>query len=198
MDYFASKEFHNHRSNINAILEKIPAAESPKGWTRKGYFSIGGFLYFGFAESSDIMLVISANGRGLFDLSKNEKIARDHSSDFPLDETLLISKGFDILEGETIKLAGKFGGSILPVSNKSLETLVRVSPLYPCEDIIFQPPYENCFADGRFKNISSDNCVRLYRGFLYCYGFSFSGKYFVIADEGGITYWEAEDKPVMS
>jgi len=192
VNYYKSKDFQLHREKITAILEKIPSAENPKGWIKKGSFSVGGFEYFGFAESSDILFVISSSGRGLFDMAKNEKIARDNSIDFPLDRTLLVCKGFDILEGETIKLASKYGGSLLPVSNKSLETLVRVSPLYPCEDIIFQPPYENCFADGRFKNIRSDNCVRVYRGFLYCYGFSFSGKYFVIADDGGITYWEAE------
>ena len=192
MDYFSSKEFQQHREKINAILGKIPPAESPKGWAHRGTFAIGGLEYFGFAETSDILVVISTQGRGLIDMAKGEKIARDKSTDFDLDRTLLISKGFDILEGETIKLASKYGGSLLPVSNKSQETLVRVSPLYPCEDIIFQPPYENCFADGHFKNICSDNCVRVYRGFLYCYGFSFSGRYFVIADECGVTYWEAD------
>ena len=176
MDYFKSKDFQQHREKIAATLEQIPFAQSPEGWTRKCEFAVGGLEYFGFAESSDILFVLSSQGRGLIDMSKNEKIARDDAFDYPSDGALLTSRGFDVLEGKTIWLAGKYGGSMLPVSNKSHESLIRVSPLYPCEDIIFQPPYESCFADGRFKNISSKNCVRVFRGFLYCYGFSFSGK----------------------
>jgi len=192
MDYYKSADFQQHRERINKILEQIPSAASPNGWKRKGEFAIGGLEYFGFSKSSDILVTLSAQGRGLIDMSKSEKIAHDKSMDFCLDERLLITNGFDILEGEEIQLAGKYGGSILPVCNKSNETLVRVSPLYPCEDIIFQPPFEDCFADGRFKSIKSANCVRLFRGFLYCYGFSFSGKYFVIAHDGGVIFWEAE------
>jgi len=196
MDYYKSANFQNHREKINNILEQIPSAPSPKGWKRKCEFAIGGLEYFGFSESSDILVILSTQGRGLIDMAKGEKMSRDMSMDYFLDERLLVTRGFDILEGDEIKLASKYGGSILPVCNKSNEKLVRVSPLYPCEDIIFQPPFEDCFADGRYKNISSANCVRIYRGFLYCYGFSFSGKYFVIADDGGIIVWESEYEPV--
>jgi hypothetical protein len=186
MDYFKTKDFQEYRKKVCDLLEGLPSAESPTGWIRKGSFSVGGFEYFGFTESSDLLVVISSQGRSIIDMSTNEKVARDHSTEFPLDEVLLTSEGFDILEGKTIKLAGKYGGSILPTINRAGESLVRASPLYPCEDILFQPPFENCF-NQRFNK----NCVRIYRGFLYCYGFSFSGKYFVASDDGGITYWEA-------
>ena len=184
--------FSTTQKKINTILGNIPFVQNPKGWTRKSTFAIGGFEYFGFSETSDILVVLSAQGRGLIDMSKDEKIARDDSTDYILDETLLVCEGFDILEGETIKLAGEFGGSLLPVKNKSNERLVRVSPFYPCEDVIFQPPFESCFIERYNKN-----CVRVYRGYLYCYGFSFSGKYFVIADDGGITFWEADHAKLL-
>ncbi|MFY0518646.1 hypothetical protein ACOMCU_12575 [Lysinibacillus sp. UGB7] len=185
MDYFKSKAFEKHRKNTYSLLEQIPYANSPVGWTFKGNFSIGGFEYFGFDESSDLLLVVSSNGRGIIDLAKAEKIARDDTDDFDLDETLLICEGFDVLKDKSIKLASKYGGSILPIRNKFGECLRRVSPLFPCEDIIYEPALEDCFVEG--QNIS---CVRIYRGFLYCYGFSYSGNYFVIADDGGILFWE--------
>lgn len=185
MDYFKSEAFEKHRKKIFNILEKIPSAISPVGWTYKGGFSIGGFEYFGFDESTDLLLVVSSNGRGIIDLAKAEKIARDYTDNFDLDETLLICEGFDVLRDKTIKLAGKYGGSILPTRSKSGDSLRRVSPLFPCEDIIYQPAFENCFVEGY-----NENCVRIYRGFLYCYGFSYSGNYFVIADDGGISFWE--------
>jgi hypothetical protein len=155
----------------------------------KGSFSVGGFQYFGFSETSDILFVASSNGRGLIDMAKNEKIARDYSNDYIIDESLLTTKGFDILEGHTIKLCGRndeCNGNSLPVKNQSGETLFRASPFYPLEDIIFQPPFEHCLLTN------SKKCVRIYRGYLYCYGFSLSGKYFIIADDGGVTFWESE------
>lgn len=54
MDYFKSKAFEEHRKNTYNILEQIPSAKSPVGWTFKGNFSIGGFEYFGFDESVDL------------------------------------------------------------------------------------------------------------------------------------------------
>ena len=189
-DYCKSKSFLQHRDRINGILEGIPFAQSPRGWILKGSFSIGGFRYFGFSESSDILFVSSSNGRGLIDMFKNEKVARDYSNDYVIDEILLTTEGFDILEGHIIRLCGRndeCNGSSLPTKNKSEESLFRVSPFYPLEDIIFQPPFENCLIETHNKN-----CVRVYRGYLYCYGFSFSGKYFVIANDGGVTFWESD------
>ncbi|OXS72657.1 hypothetical protein B1B04_15275 [Lysinibacillus sp. KCTC 33748] len=126
MDYFNSKAFEEHRKNTYSILEQIPSAKSPVGWTFKGHFSIGGFEYFGFDESSDLLLVVSSNGRGIIDLARAEKISRDYTGDFVLDETLLICEGFDVLKDKSIKLASKYGGSILPVSNKFEDCLQRI------------------------------------------------------------------------
>ena len=193
VSYYGTEAFEQNRNKISQILQDIPTAKSPKGYKYKGRLAIGGFEYFGFSETSDILYVASTSGRGLFNLATGEKIARDYNTtDYYLDERLLITNGFDVLEGQQIKLASKYGGSLLPVSNEQRDMLVRVSPLYPCEDLIFQPAYENCFTpDGISPNITNKNCRRIYRGFLYCYGFSFSGKYFVIVDEGGMMYWEA-------
>lgn len=185
MDYFKSQAFKTHREKICNTLEQIPSAISPVGWTYKGSFNVGGFEYFGFDESSDLLLVVSSNGRGIIDLAKAEKVARDYTDDFDLDESLLTCSGFDILKDKVIKLAGKYGGSILPVSSKLGDSLRRVSPLFPCEDVIYQPAFEDCFVEGHNRN-----CVRIYRGFLYCFGFSYSGNYFVIADDNGISFWE--------
>lgn len=186
-DYFLSAEFQRHRESICNLLDDIPMAEAPKGWVFKGCFAVSGFEYFGFSENSNILFVASAQGRRLIDMTKNKKVARDYSVDFEINETFLTCYGFDVLDGKKIMLAGKYGGSILPVSNIHHESLRRVSPLYPCEDIVFQPPFEDCFSKNHNKN-----CVRIYRGFLYCYGFSFCGNYFVIAGDCGINCWEKE------
>ncbi|MCL1792279.1 MAG: hypothetical protein FWG34_00260 [Oscillospiraceae bacterium] len=58
-------------------MEQIPFAENPDGWICKGTCAVGGFEYFGFSESSDILFTVSVSGRGLIDMSKNGKIAHD-------------------------------------------------------------------------------------------------------------------------
>ena len=192
-DYFQSAGFQKHRENVLSVLGEIHVAKAPKGWAHKGYFSVGGLEYFGFSETSSVLFIASAQGRGLVDMASGKKIARDSSMDYEINEVNLTCDGFDVLQGEKIKLAGKYGGSMLPVSNAHGERIVMVSPLYPCVDLIFQPPFEDCFVrPGCFPNITNENCVRIYRGFLYCYGFSFCGNYFVVADDGGFEYWERE------
>ena len=186
MDYFSSTPFFEHRDKIHNILAKIPTAKEPVGWKYKGSFSVGGFEYLGFNETSDLLFVISSSGRIVIDLSNLEMIVRNSPEQFIIDETFLTCEDFDVLKDKVIRLAGR-QGSILPTSNKIGERLVRVSPLYPCEDIIFCPPFEDCLVEN-FNN----NCIRVYRGFLYCFGFSFSGNYFVIADDEGIQVWEKQ------
>ena len=73
MNYFKSKAFEEHRKNTYNLLEQIPSAKSPAGWTFKGNFSIDGFEYFGFDESSDLLLVVSSIGRGIIDLARAKK-----------------------------------------------------------------------------------------------------------------------------
>lgn len=188
MDYY-SDAFKTHREKVCAILENIPYVKEPKGWKFKGSFSVGGFEYFGFHESSDLLFVVSSSKVTITDLENLSVIAHDDNPDsFDLNETFLTCNGFDVLDNKIIKLACE-QGSILPTSNTQWERLVKVSPLYPCEDIIFCPPFEDCFIEGYNKN-----CVRIYRGFPYCYAFSFSGNYFVIADDGGVSVWEKNEK----
>ena len=131
MNYFESKEFENHRDKIYDILKQIPSATNPVGWTNKGSFNVGGFEYFGFDESSDLLLVVSSDGRGIIDLEKAEIVARDFTKDFKLDETLLFSEGFDLLKDKTIKLAGKYGGSVLPIRSKSGLEFKESIPSFP-------------------------------------------------------------------
>ena len=105
MDYFTSKAFHKHRDSVLRTLEKIPSAESPKNWEYRGSFAIGGLEYLGFSEFSELLFVASSQGRGLFDLSKNERIARDDSTEFEIDEVMSVCSGFEALQGKCRSIA---------------------------------------------------------------------------------------------
>ncbi len=82
-------------------------------WKQIGIHLVGGLFQIGYAENSDLLLVLSLNGRGLFDCLTGQKIARDREdSQETFDETTLIAKGFDLLDGQEIKTAGLFGGTL--------------------------------------------------------------------------------------
>lgn len=68
-------------------------------------------IQVGFAPQSDYLLVVSHQGRGVFDCISGQKLARDSNDGF--DESELTAKGIGILAGQKIQAAGLFGGSLL-------------------------------------------------------------------------------------
>lgn len=186
-NYFESKDFHHHREHINGILSKLPFQESPNGWHKKFDAAVGGLIYLGFSENCDCLLTVSSSGRGLWDLSTGERIARIHEPEGTgLNERKLLCQGIDLIEDENVRVAGVGGGGLITGTHKG-ERLTLTSPLYPCYDVVFQPNYRSCFAEGK-----NQDCVIVFRGFVKIYGFSYSGDYFVIADED-IQVWERTD-----
>jgi hypothetical protein len=65
----------------------------------------------GFADSSDVLLVISHDGAGLFDCKTGERLARDKEYAQTFEEQAsLVAKGIGVIEDQSIHVAGLFGG----------------------------------------------------------------------------------------
>jgi hypothetical protein len=79
-------------------------------WTQHSIFAIGGLIQVGFAPQSDYLLVVSHQGRGVFDCVSRQKLARDANDAF--DESELTAEGIGLLAGQKIRTAGLFGGSL--------------------------------------------------------------------------------------
>ena len=47
-------------------------------WQKRNNWTIGGLLEIGFKPNSDLLMVLSSQGRGIFDCLKDEKIGRDY------------------------------------------------------------------------------------------------------------------------
>ena len=83
-------------------------------WTKPNIFGIGGLIQVGFSPQSDYLLIVSHQGRGVFDCISGQKIARDTNGDWwqYFDETTLIAEGIGNLTGQKILTAGLFGGNL--------------------------------------------------------------------------------------
>jgi hypothetical protein len=141
---------------------------------------VGGLFQVGYAENSDLLLVLSHNGRGIFDCLTGERVARayEEAHDF-FDPIRLLAQGFGPLEGQSIRMAGLFGGG-LPRSTKDQWFLEEVAPAWPTRSILLKPPSVQA-ADGKlFRHeavvIGDDGACE-----LRAFGFSETGRSLVIA-----------------
>jgi hypothetical protein len=98
-------------------IRALPAAALPEPWKRSGVFSVGGLTDVGFAPSSDMLLVISSQGRGLFDCLSGEKMDRDYDDGFYFDTMALEAEGIGAIAGRSVRTAGLHGGGLARQTN---------------------------------------------------------------------------------
>ena len=167
----------DHFVNLRAQLQALPIQPPPAPWVHKATFAIGGLIGVGYAEDSDLLLVHSSQGRGVFDCLAGTKIARDYDDENDtFDEIHLTAEGIGPLEGQTIRMAGLYGGGLTKVSFDSWHLL----------DMTLDWPDRSVFLELPFKSIYEgvENCTKLEDDGaceLRTYGFSQTGKSFVIA-----------------
>ena len=77
----------------------------------KDTFAIGGLQNIGFVPGKDLLIVLSAQGQGIFDCSTVQRIARSNEEWYQKfnDETFSVD-GFDILSNTSIPTSGIYGG----------------------------------------------------------------------------------------
>ncbi|MFC3927335.1 hypothetical protein ACVR05_05265 [Streptococcus caprae] len=131
---------------------------------------IGGFLYLGFLPDGDRLLCISSQYLSLINLLTGE--VREIDGDYDEESLLAYGEGM----AQTIDIVGQTSGA-LPLTNQAEVTVSasidRTGP-YPICSIFWQkaeqPPY------------------LIFESYLpYVYGFSPDGRYYVHADDGGLT-----------
>ena len=163
---------------VHFLAERVNALEfqePPDLWTRN-IWAVGGLISIGYAQNSDLLLVVSHAGRGVFDCLLNQKVARDHEE---VDDYLLIpQQGIGILEGQIIQTASRYNGCL----NRRWDgwSLEQASPNWPFSSIILQPPGCNLY-----DNRTWQQCIKVAphgdEDDIVTYGFSDTGKSFVVA-----------------
>jgi hypothetical protein len=166
-----------HLVGLVTELHRKPIESPPAPWRKAPGFAIGALTAVGYAPDSDLLLVVSSQGRGVFDCIRGEKIARDYenSSDF-IDETKLLALGIGPLDGQWIRVSGLHGGG-LPNSTKDGWGLEALPLPWPNYHIFLTSPWKSIY-DGpeNIVKVETNGACE-----LRAYGFSETGRSFVVA-----------------
>src|SRR5579863_298772 len=104
----------DHLEPIRSRIRSAPISPPLPPWKLIGGRAVGGLTEVGFADDSDLLLVVSSQGRGVLDCRSGEYVARDRTepNDSWYDERRLRAFGIGPLEGQLIRLAGLHGGGL--------------------------------------------------------------------------------------
>jgi hypothetical protein len=161
--------------------------EVPAPW-RSHVYAVGGLFGVGYATASDLLLVLSSQGRGVFDCSTGKKLNRDYEEahDF-FDPIRLVAVGFGPLAGQSIRIAGLFGGG-LPLTTRDGWHLQAQARVWPTHSVFLTAPSSQvpvCIAeDGACE--------------LRAYGFSETCGSFIIATSCELAMFTRLAAPVMA
>ena len=166
-----------HRKKMINIANQIPK-EIPSDW-ESHVLAVGGLMYVGFSEiQSEKLICISSQGQSVI----NCKTLQENYCDENYDENDLIACAEE-LGDEIIKIAGDMGGG-LRTGSKEGNSLQKIAPYWPKEQIIFCPNYQSLY-------IAPDQCWNVFDDYgIKAYGFSKCGKYFVIATSSDLTIYK--------
>lgn len=149
----------------------------PAPWFTQDTYGVGGLLAIGYAPNTDFLLVISSQGRGIFDCRTGERIARDYdNADNTYDEIALTAQGFGPLVNTTVPISGLYGGG-LPRGTYDGWALQAVPDPWPHHSIVLEYPYTSIYTNIEHGvKVGDDGSCE-----LRAYGFSPTGQSFVVA-----------------
>ncbi|QIK63241.1 hypothetical protein G7068_08550 [Leucobacter viscericola] len=176
MDYFSSPQFLQHRQRLAEQVDALPVAESVPGWSYRA-LTVGNAEYLGFTHTSDILLLVSSDEKSLIDTRDGSILARRPVEEGDIDESSLTCRGFDVLEGHRVQVAGLAGGG-LPTGTPRGESVEMAWPSWPAGHLVFNPPWQRYLVPQH-----SQGCTIVLRGFIRQFGFSWSGNTLVALDE---------------
>jgi len=172
-----------HLIGLVTELRSKPVESPPAPWKQVAVFAIGGLTEVGYAPDSDFLLVISHSGRGVFDCTNGEKLARD-VNDSPnfINQFKLEALGIGPLEGQWIRVGGLHGGG-LPNSTDDGWGLIALPLPWPKYYVFLTSSWKSIYrgTEHAVKVATDEVCE------LRAYGFSETGRSFVIATSCDIT-----------
>ncbi len=175
---------NEYQQKLEARFRAYSLNQSPAPWRCTWRGSIGGLLEVGFAPVSELLIVVSPEGRGVFDCSTGERVARDYDIDLKqwADPIRLTAEGIGPLGEQTVRMAGIWGGG-LPLFTADGWNLNAI-PLSLVEYIaLLCPPQTDIYSDKTF-----DQCLKIYMGDpIRACGFSDTGRSFVVAEGSGVS-----------
>lgn len=179
-----SDSANSHQLKLMRILGNITAKANPPGWNQFMAFSVGGLHSVGFSRNGPYLLVVSSQGRGLFDCENGHKITRDQEPYKGLSDNELVCDGIGPIAGEAIALTGLAGGG-MPHGTQRGEFLHLVAPNWPEQDLILSQDYGD-----PYNPRDQSKCVVIYTNHVRAYGFSWCGNFIVAACGSDFSLWQ--------
>jgi hypothetical protein len=170
-------------------LRTAPLEDPPSPWHRRAAHPVGGLTDVGFGPASDLLLVVSHDGRGLFDGLTGLRVARDRSTPEPgepgwQDVCALDAQGIGPLAGQTVRTSGLFGGG-LALTTADGWAAERLVLDWPDESLLLVPPGA-CIYETRPDRSSAFTKVAVVREHR-AWGFSPTGNSLVLATSSDVT-----------
>lgn len=158
-------------------------------WTERNSWAVGGLLEIGYQPETDIIFVLSSQGRGIFDVITDQKIDRDYSDYYieKWDHTTGIVEGFGAFEKEKIICGGfEYPNPLKQTTEDGWKIILEKEerPDYHHKLKIAEVLYlENPLLSKKTEITFS------HYGFDRAYGFSDTGRSFVHSCSSDITFW---------
>lgn len=173
--------------SVRRRIRTAPIAPPLPPWRCLGAHAVGGLTEVGFADGTDLLLVVSSQGRGIIDCRTGQRLARDRTApdDGWYDERRLRAFGIGPLEGQLIRLAGLHGGGLLQ-GGRAGWWVEGVVLDWPNVNILLGGPWGWIYDDATpFVKLAVESEVR-------AFGFSDTGESLVIATSSDMTVfgWE--------
>jgi hypothetical protein len=166
-------------------IRRMPI-DAPAPWRALGRVTVGGLRGVGFDEASELLLVESTDGKGVFDCATGERVARDPDADSTFDEEVrLQSKGIGPLAGRTIRVCGLFGGG-LPLMTLDGWSVELVHHSWPhVASLVLVPSGASVWDPAQARN-----CAKLAETEApLAYGFSHTGQSLILAHSHTLEIW---------
>jgi hypothetical protein len=173
------------RKELRASQQVMP----PAPWRKVTIIAVGGLRSVGFERNSELLLVVSSQGRGIIDCSSGNKVARDYDEYYE-NEQFLEADGIGPLQGKMVHISGLFGGG-LPTSTPDAWHVELVSLDWPVQDIFLVEPRSSLYGARHglpaiFYKIGSEIELRA------C-GFSYTGNSLIIATSSNLVIFSRND-----
>src|ERR1051326_3798162 len=163
IDYVSQYQIYEHPCELG------------RPWEHIACYAVGGLRSVGFAKDSDLLVVTSSDGTGVFDCLSGEKLARDTEVEPNYeDEVALRARGIGPLKGIEVAMSGLHGGG-LPLATLDGWFLVRTIVNRDLSLITLRPPSEPGSRVRDYFVLATEEEVR-------AFGFSYTGMSFVIAE----------------
>lgn len=181
----------DHLVPLIARVRAASIAQPSAPWSPVGHHSVGGLTDVGFGRATDLLLVVSHAGRGVFDGITGARVARDPDAanctwqDFSELEAL----GIGPLEDQLVRTSGLAGGA-LPTSTTDRWQIERLMLDWPDESLLLVAP-DSWIYEQR-PNRSSSFLKLAVESEVRAFGFSPTGRTLLLATSSDLVLYSRE------